>query len=57
MEEIFIPPDSCNVSQLIFLTIVYGYCLLKGSSLISDGSELLLLVPSISGMVCPRSGP
>jgi len=51
MEEIFIPPDSCNVSQLIFLTIVYGYCLLKGSSLISDGSELLLLVPSISGMV------
>lgn len=51
MSEIFIPPETCNVSQLIFLTVVYGYCLLKGSSLISDGSELLLLVPSISGMV------
>lgn len=47
----FIPPELCNGYQLLFLTAVYGYCLFQGSSLISDGSELLLLVPSVAGMV------
>ena len=51
MSEFFIPPSVCNGYQLAFLTVVYGYALCIGSSMISDGSELLLLVPSIAGMV------
>jgi Ca2+/Na+ antiporter len=51
MTEFFIPPETCNGFQLLFLTAVYGFCLFKGSGMISDGSELLLLVPSIAGMV------
>lgn len=47
----FIPPELCNGVQLAFLTAVYGYVLCMGSGMISDGSELLLLVPSIAGMV------
>ncbi len=47
----FVPPSLCNDYQLFFLTAVYGYLLYLGSNLISDGSELLLLVPSIAGMV------
>ena len=50
-EGLFIEPASCNTYQLVFLTCVYGYFLFKGSSMISDGSELLLLVPSIAGIV------
>jgi len=37
--------------QLIFLLLVYGFILSKSSALISDGSELLLLIPAIAGMV------
>jgi hypothetical protein len=37
--------------QLMFLCAVYGYLLFYASNLISDGSELLLLVPSIAGLV------
>lgn len=51
VNEFFIPPSICTGPQLLFLTCVYGFILFKGSSLISDGSELLLLVPAISGMV------
>jgi Ca2+/H+ antiporter len=47
----FVPPELCNEYQLFFLTCVYGYILYIGSGLISDGSELLLLVPAIAGMV------
>lgn len=49
--EFFIPPELCNGYQLAFLTCVYGYVLFAASSMISDGSELLLLVPSIAGLV------
>jgi Ca2+/Na+ antiporter len=49
--NVFIEPETCNAYQLMFLTSVYGYFLFQGSSMISDGSELLLLVPSISGIV------
>lgn len=44
-------PDLCNWSQLIFLSFVYAYILCEGSNLISDGSELLLLVPSLAGII------
>jgi hypothetical protein len=51
MESPFVPPDLCNWSQLIFLSFVYAYVLCEGSNLISDGSELLLLVPSLAGLI------
>jgi len=36
---------------IIFLMLVYGVILFKASNLISDGSELLLLIPSVAGIV------
>merc|ERR1719253_2600002 len=38
-------------SQLALLFFGYAYILLNASSMIADGSELLLLIPSIAGMV------
>merc|ERR1719414_1041896 len=40
-----------NMPQLIFLTFVYAVVLYQASNLIADGSELLLLVPSVAGIV------
>lgn len=37
--------------QIVILIIAYGYVLAKSSEMISDGSELLLLVPSMAGIV------
>lgn len=37
--------------QVILLLIVYGFILFKASQLIAHGSELLLLVPSLRGIV------
>jgi len=45
--EVFETP----IYKTLFLMIVYGIILFKASNLISDGSELLLLIPSISGIV------
>ncbi|CAM9392982.1 unnamed protein product [Sphacelaria rigidula] len=45
-------PDSAGgFVQLLFLTAVYAYILFTASNMISDGSELLLLVPSVAGLV------
>lgn len=56
MGSIFIDPNEFPVNgfgkvQLIFLGLVYGFILSKSSALISDGSELLLLIPSLAGIV------
>lgn len=53
---IFIEPKSLPDSadgfiQLLFLLVVYGYILKNASHMISEGSELLLLVPSLAGVV------
>merc|ERR1719281_187983 len=37
--------------QLAFITLVYAIILYQSSNLISDGSELLLLIPSVAGLV------
>lgn len=37
--------------QLFFLLVAYGFILFQASNMISDGSELLLLVPSVAGLV------
>lgn len=47
----FIEPNSVNNSQLLFLTVVYSLILYQSSGLIADGSELLLLIPSVAGLV------
>eukprot|EP01111_Echinosteliopsis_oligospora_P001100 TRINITY_DN1146_c0_g1_i1.p1 TRINITY_DN1146_c0_g1~~TRINITY_DN1146_c0_g1_i1.p1 ORF type:complete len:544 (-),score=160.34 TRINITY_DN1146_c0_g1_i1:89-1720(-) len=43
-------PD-IGIVQVLFLMFVYGYILSQSSALISDGSELLLLIPSLAGIV------
>lgn len=40
-----------GMCQLLFLGGVYGFILFKGSNMISDGAEMLELVPSIRGVV------
>jgi len=40
-----------GVFKILFLMLVYGFILFKASNLISDGSELLLLIPSVAGIV------
>jgi Ca2+/Na+ antiporter len=43
--------DEVNANQLLFLTVVDAVILYKSSNLIADGSELLLLIPSLAGLV------
>jgi hypothetical protein len=40
-----LPQDGYGLIQVLFLGAVYGYVLFNASNMISDGSELLLLVP------------
>jgi len=56
LEDFFIdvaslPKDGYGFFQLLCIGGVYGYILMWASSMISDGSELLLLVPSLAGLV------
>lgn len=50
-ESIWIDPDACNHAQLLLVTIIYGVVLYQSSNLIANGSEFLLLVPSLAGIV------
>lgn len=45
------PFNGYGMVQLLFHAAVYAYILFWASNLISDGSELLLLIPSIAGLV------
>merc|ERR1740138_300700 len=47
----FFPPATMTMGQLLFNGAVYGYVLSEASNMISDGSELLLLVPRIAPVV------
>jgi len=52
-------PESDTVTGTMFLMASYGYILLQGATLISDGSELLLEVLDpgiIGGLVLPILG-
>jgi len=44
-------PSEVGLTGLLWLFLSYGYVLYKASDLISEGSELLLLVPSMAGLV------
>lgn len=46
-----LPEDGYGLFQLVFLGACYAYVLCYASNMISDGSELLLLIPSIAGLV------
>jgi len=45
------PDEEGGIFKILFLMAVYGFILFKASNLISDGSELLLLIPSVAGIV------
>ena len=47
----FVNPQGMNLVQIMFFMGVYGYMLFEASNLISDGSELLLLVPRFAPLV------
>lgn len=51
METPFVEPGTLNIAQLSFVTVVYAVVLYQASGLISGGSELLMLVPSVAGIV------
>ena len=56
LEDLFIdvkefPQNGYGLFQLLFITSIYGYILYNGSNMISDGSELLLLIPSMAGLI------
>lgn len=46
-----IEPDSVGLTGLVWLFLSYGYALYYAANLIGEGSELLLLVPSMAGLV------
>lgn len=46
-----IDPEEVGVTGLIWLFLSYGYLLYMASNLISEGSDLLMLVPSMAGLV------
>mmetsp|Transcript_17170 Transcript_17170/g.32577 ORF Transcript_17170/g.32577 Transcript_17170/m.32577 type:complete len:576 (+) Transcript_17170:139-1866(+) len=46
-----IDPEEVGLTGLIWLLLSYGYVLYEASNLISEGSELLLLIPSMAGLV------
>lgn len=46
-----IEPSEVGATGLIWLFFSYGYVLFSASNLISQGSDLLLLVPSLAGLV------
>lgn len=46
-----IEPSEVGNTGLLWLFLSYGYILFRASGLISEGSELLLLVPSLAGLV------
>mmetsp|Transcript_15373 Transcript_15373/g.23572 ORF Transcript_15373/g.23572 Transcript_15373/m.23572 type:complete len:530 (-) Transcript_15373:186-1775(-) len=46
-----IDPSDVGTTGLLWLVLSYGYVLFFASNLISEGSDLLLLVPSMAGLV------
>jgi Ca2+/Na+ antiporter len=46
-----LPQDGSGLLQVLFLGAVYAFVLFNASNMISDGSELLLLVPAMAGIV------
>jgi len=47
----FPDPGVCTMPQIIFMAVVYGYVLFQAANMLSEGSELLLLVPPLAPLV------
>lgn len=47
----FVEAAECSAVQLIMETVIYGGVLFYSAGMIGDGSELLLLIPSLAGIV------
>jgi len=47
----FIEPEGLNALQLLIITTIYAVVLYQASNLIANGSEFLVLVPAVSGIV------
>mmetsp|Transcript_87592 Transcript_87592/g.252601 ORF Transcript_87592/g.252601 Transcript_87592/m.252601 type:complete len:576 (-) Transcript_87592:130-1857(-) len=47
----FPDPSLCTLPQIVFLTMMYCYVLFQAANLLSDGSELLLLVPKFAPII------
>jgi len=47
----FPEPGSLTMQQVLFLTGMYGWVLFNAANILSDGSELLLLVPQLAPVV------
>ena len=59
MVEFFPDAKGMEIPTLLFMMVIYGYILMKGSKLISTGSEMLLLIygPGIvGGLLIPILG-
>lgn len=64
MDQFFIDPKGLpsgfdGVVQMLFLGLAYGFILMKAATIISDASELLLLVYNpaiIGGLLLPLLG-
>jgi Ca2+/Na+ antiporter len=50
-ESPFVKPEHMNNAAMLLMTVIYGVVLYQSSNLIADGSELLLLIPSVAGLV------
>ena len=46
-----IDPGDVGNTGLVWLLLSYGYVLFFASNMIAEGSDLLLLVPSMAGLV------
>uniref|UniRef100_A0A7S2UGX4 EF-hand domain-containing protein n=1 Tax=Attheya septentrionalis TaxID=420275 RepID=A0A7S2UGX4_9STRA len=46
-----VEPSEVGLTGLLWLFLSYGYVLYQASNLISEGSDLLMLVPSMAGLV------
>lgn len=51
IDPALLPADGGGFCQIMFLFCVYGYVLAYASDMISNGSDLLLLVPEYAGVV------
>ena len=51
MEFPSIDPSDVGTTGLLWLLVSYGYILYYASNLISEGSDLLMAVPSMAGLV------
>jgi len=51
MALISIEPSEVGATGLLWLGLTYGYLLSIAANFIGEGSELLLLIPSLAGLV------